>query len=631
MSEIVRLSVALTLRSPFMFQGLANAMLGIDAAHLRDERGRPIIPADQIKGVLKAACVVLEKHAPSLAPDVKRTPNDRPKRLLERLFGAVSPDHIENNFESYDRPDRGLLIAGDLAASLPEKSELTTTRIEIDDETGAVKSGALQVVELVAPFGKEVEFTGTFTLLAEDGVDPERAETLLSRALALVPAIGAFKSAGFGEVTASKVKIAADPKDAALPGGGTIQEDRLRLAYRVTFDRPILVNAERVTDNLFAGAAVVPGAAFKGALAGMMKLAVADPEAGGDWGKSLAALRISHAFPENDDGELSGLPLPASLLSWPDGGETNFADALLLGDLSPQVPVSGFTTMVRDPEDNTLRPMAPLHPLDWKGDSFSDGRRFPKPVGLPPQPRTHVSIGADTLVAKDQDLFTTVAQGVLLKDRTTERKWRVVMDFQDVENPEHRAILRQLIEGGLVPVGRTGAFACFKPVTMDDPPNDAKRLGRLRLAQAPGALAVAGHPDLYALTLVTPALLTDPQSEASIEQQYKCHIEVATGGTLLRHYTIRRLAGGYIATRRRPYGKTYYPFVLTDAGSVFLIKGGDAAKLASIARSGLPPVVLSNAEPLTWKNCPYLRENGYGEAAFSLVDHANLAAEASHV
>ncbi len=121
-----------------------------------------------------------------------------------------------------------------------------------------------------------------------------------------------------------------------------------------------------------------------------------------------------------------------------------------------------------------------------------------------------------------------------------------------------------------------------------------------------------------------------------IEDQYKIHIENETGGKLLRCYTTRRLAGGYIATRHHPYRETSYPFVLTE-GSVFLILGDDSGKLDDIRRFGLRPVVLSNAAPLTWKNCPYLRENGYGEAVFSLVDHggladpAKLAAEPSHV
>ena len=44
MSQVARLEISLTLRSPFMFQGLANSRLGVDAAFLRDERGRACHP-----------------------------------------------------------------------------------------------------------------------------------------------------------------------------------------------------------------------------------------------------------------------------------------------------------------------------------------------------------------------------------------------------------------------------------------------------------------------------------------------------------------------------------------------------------------------------------------------------------
>jgi hypothetical protein len=69
--------------------------------------------------------------------------------------------------------------------------------------------------------------------------------------------------------------------------------------------------------------------------------------------------------------------------------------------------------------------------------------------------------------------------------------------------------------------------------------------------------------------------------------------------------------------------------VLTEPGSVFLIKGGDAGKLAAIARFGLAPVALSDVPTLDWRNCPYLRENGYGEVVFSLIDHVQLAARSA--
>ncbi len=402
MSEIVPIGIALTLRSPFLFQGLANAMLGIDAAQLRDEHGRPIIPADQVKGVLRAACDVLAKRAPDLAPGP----------FIAKLFGRPSPDG------SFDEPDRALLIFGDLAADLAKDLERTATRIEIDDELGSVKSGALQVAELVAPFGMEAEFSGECVLLAEPGIDVAKTVTLLSRAAGLVPAVGAFKSAGFGEVVKRDVHIEArkrrrvslaPPKPSEVQGGRQQPE---RIAYRVTFDRPVLVDAERVTDNLFVGSNVVPGAAFKGALAGMLKLAGADPECDQRWERALSSLRISHAFPENDDEALSGFRLPASLYAWEDEGKIEFADALLQGLESPE-EITGLVVEANG------GPAAPLHPVDWKEKyfaAFSQQHRFPASAELTPQPRTHVKIEAETLVAAEQQLFTTVAQGVLRKD-----------------------------------------------------------------------------------------------------------------------------------------------------------------------------------------------------------------------
>ncbi|MFX9180974.1 RAMP superfamily CRISPR-associated protein, partial [Acinetobacter baumannii] len=74
-----------------------------------------------------------------------------------------------------------------------------TTRVAINAETGAAKTGALQVVELVAPVGQDVEFTGKAIVRCADG-QANRLVNALRRALALIPAIGGLKSAGFGEV-----------------------------------------------------------------------------------------------------------------------------------------------------------------------------------------------------------------------------------------------------------------------------------------------------------------------------------------------------------------------------------------------------------------------------------------------
>jgi hypothetical protein len=76
------------------------------------------------------------------------------------------------------------------------------------------------------------------------------------------------------------------------------------------------------------------------------------------------------------------------------------------------------------------------------------------------------------------------------------------------------------------------------------------------------------------------------------------------------------MAGGYLGTRRRAFGSgTYFPFVLTNEGSVFTleISSEDARQaLLHALRFGLP-VPPFGARPLTWRNCPYVPENGYGE------------------
>ncbi len=622
MSKIARYEVSLTLRSPFMFQGLANSRFGVDAAYLRGEEDQPIIPADQIKGVLRSACFLLTREAMDIAP----------MTLFSALFGSASAENPKGDPEKYDFPNRGALIAADLSAEIKRNGKtFETTRIEIDDETGAAKSGALQVVELAAPFGEEVEFIGCLHLLAKDGVDPNAVATLLSRAIKLVPAIGAFKSAGFGEVVRAGVTLEGEPevvKQAAASPSDSVSE---RLAYRVTFDRPILVEAMRETDNLFVGSTIVPGAAFKGALATKLKLAGINPEdQAGDWGRALAALRISHAFPENDDGVLSGFPVPHSLCAWKDSGEIHFADSLMsFGD-----GTCGFVTEVV--KSGTRKVVAPTHPADWKDeffDALGEEGLLPKaPKSIAPQPRTHVRIDGETLAGVDTALFTTVAQGVLRRDRE-KRAWRVVVDFANVAE-DRRAALRILIEGTLYGVGRTGA--CVKFERIESPPGDADTWGRIRLDTPPAPRPIEGHANLFALTLITPALLTDPPLEnfnkdpfARIDDQYRSHIAAQTGGTLVRSYTSRRLAGGYIATRRRPYGKTYYPFVLTEPGSVFLVEGGDKNKFAKIAQFGFEPITLTGAtRPLDWVNCRYLRENGYGEVVFSLVKHGELAGNA---
>ena len=87
------------------------------------------------------------------------------------------------------------------------------------------------------------------------------------------------------------------------------------------------------------------------------------------------------------------------------------------------------------------------------------------------------------------------------------------------------------------------------------------------------------------------------------------------GAKLESFFASQRYAGGYLARRRRAYGKErYHPFLVTEAGSIFRLSGVTGDRLALVAElcsRGLPAATVGGQEA-TWENCPYLRENGYG-------------------
>jgi hypothetical protein len=462
MTHRAEFTLALTLRSPFIFQGLGAAATGIDTRALRDEAGRPIIPADQVKGILRAAFVSLAEATGGRLVD---------RADIDALFGAPSPEREDvAEGDEQDRPVRGALIFADLTAEPHDgadwKDRRTITRIEIEPQSGSVKRGSLQVVELVAAPGTEVRFAGRAVVRTAPLMRPERwsggkgpdaffvwLAGVLDKAARLIPAAGALKSAGFGEVV--RAKVALDDKSVsslALPG--TPAKAPLCQSYRVRFDRRILVDTERIADNVRKGACIVPGAVFKGALAERLRLAGLNPEdTTREPGRTLARMRFCHAFPQNEHGERSGLPIPLSVIA--DGDGNRFADALLPAQESALPPHE---------QAAMLDGKAPRYLLDWKTDWFGKGAahcglaEFDEPA---PLPRAHVRIGTD-YVAEEGKLFVDAARSHLIGgDPERLRAWRLDVHIPQ-EDAKAAAPLLEILEQGLDGVGATGASARFE-------------------------------------------------------------------------------------------------------------------------------------------------------------------------
>lgn len=537
-----RLTLSLVLESPFLSRGLAAAGLGIDMAQARDDLGWVILPAEMILGNLRQAWVELG--------------------LDLELFGCKSKDEAGSN-----TPERGNIILTDLVAQTEEKGG-TTTRVEIDEETGSVKPGHLAVVELPYPMGQEVTFTGTVLLWLEEA-KVKSTIVDLTRALELIPAVGAMKSAGFGWIVGRGLHLEettplARPSPHGLKGG--------RAVLSLTFDRPLLVDAQRLAGNVYRGSAVVPGAVLKGALARRLERAGVDKELGDD----LSRVVFGHAFPVDVAGGLSHLPLPLSLTTDREGAK--IIDLLL--------------------DDGRLDANFSFGPTKEKVES-----RVRAALGKPMRKmtfdtRTRTAVQDDTGSPESGKLFS---YGAVI---TRGLEWRMELDQGKASDDGFRRLLGALAEG-LDGIGKTGASATI----------------RIDEAALPPAPSLAGHDGIWALVLRTPATLNDVaalRDGRELEEDYRLYWQ-GLGLTMTRFFARQRLAGGYQGMRFRRDHSVYEPFLLTEPGSVFVLSGDAGGRLASLVRSNLP---LRDAG-LDWKTCPFVPENGFG--AFDLI------AEARHV
>ncbi len=543
----VRCRVAVTLEAPFLMRGLEGLGFGVDAAQLRDRSGRAVIPGDQLKGLLRQA--VRDLAGTAVAPDEKD------------LFGRAPKDALGQPGD-----ERGHLVVSDLVAACLPTSKILP-RVAIDGETGSARSGHLLMIESTAPIGAHVTFEGglvVFVDLQQGSVD----DTVrgLRAALQLVPAIGAMETAGFGRVVEAVLEKTAEeplvpPSPAARQGG--------RLAWSFGFDRPLLVSAERLEDNVLVGAEVIAGAVLKGALARRLELAGKDPA------DFLCELHVGHAFP-GQAGREHGRALPVSLVT--DRKVTQWEDALRWD--GPLFADGGI----------------PLFSPDWKGDARAQARqRLGIGGGIDQVTRTRTAIDPEHGRADEGNLFS------FRMIDPTDVRWRAVIDTGRLGGDELQVLLAILAEG-LDGIGKTDA-AMVEPA-----------LGAAADPEVP--LPVPGTTDCYALMLETPALLIDTpalQDATTLRTAFEDYFKDKSGQKLVctRFFAKQCWAGGIVALKRDPYR----PFVLVDAGSCFLLQG-DPAPIGGWLRRGLPLPQWAIDEGLDWQRCRYLPDNGF--AAVSL-------------
>ncbi len=195
---------------------------GIDALVARDRRGKPVIWASHLEGVLRDAALRL--HGQNVANDFfGRAGGQRQRAVFTSLYTKSTP--ATRIWRSTAR----------------DSSEIIDNRAPKDD--------TLRVVEHVP---KGTRFEGKVEL-------PARDLPLLHQLLNEVDALGRGRATGAGRVKLSVSVIAASPRKVESATG------RLVLLLR-NLD-PLCITATATPDNLIPSLAFIPGRALLGALA----------------------------------------------------------------------------------------------------------------------------------------------------------------------------------------------------------------------------------------------------------------------------------------------------------------------------------------------------------------------------
>jgi hypothetical protein len=175
----VAFQIKLTLRTPILTRSSVAAGFGMDAPAARNHHGRLYLPDTLIKGCLLES---LQDIGAEVGVD---------ETTRKRWFGEGSQEG------SYDASKRGILEFSDLETEAEEDGDIGY-RIRIDDERGAVDSGALQIFEMPFKPGREIPFSGTIRAVASSE-EIEKIRAALMPGFRWIPAMGGERGVGFGK------------------------------------------------------------------------------------------------------------------------------------------------------------------------------------------------------------------------------------------------------------------------------------------------------------------------------------------------------------------------------------------------------------------------------------------------
>ena len=515
--------IMLGIKAPFLFAGGEPSQFGIDIAHVRDNRRSLMIPDTQVKGVIRHAWTYLEGEG------------SRGPMAVEDAFGVE---------QQSDGSDRGRLVFTNLVAETSSTAS-RTTRVSIDDETGAAADGHLLVVEEVAKPGEIVQFHGQVRAILHSDEDSSGVADFLKLSMTCVVSMGRFKTVGYGELAEFRIEIV---KQADLQVNPALTANSTIFEFSFGLDKSLLVDVSRPDSNTLVGQEVIPGGVLKGALANKLRSLGMDPVEGA-LKRVLSKLRISHANPVPVDQEE------------PKGTGTARRDSCVvqLGD-DYQVWGPGFSM-----EPSSGGELCGFGP-DWK---WSPRDWLDRDV------RTRVKIAQETGASEPGALFTQSA--IWPEVNCKPISWRAQISWPGDPSDADYAIFLDCVEclrGGLFSVGKTNAMTTNLELCASSAQDVIASASKFAVLLKTHALFLRechlADQRIYTRALqaywtaVSDGLLT-------ISREPDLPLKNIDGS--LDFYCQQEMRADHLALRFRFFGEDVIePFVLTRPGSVFRLE-----------------------------------------------------------
>lgn len=624
MNQQYELNVWLTIKGPLISSGGGDAARGLDRVFSLNANERPVLRGSHVKGKLKDALRELSDYLSKEHDD------------LVSLFGK---EHKKENPDPR-HPKRASIQVSDftLTEDHDHPKNDRNTRVSIDRRTGTSREQHLQTLEKRFESGCSTTWAGTISFFSPDEQTAQERKKQLETGLKWITALGGAKGTGYGclEKITTELNVHSSSSSVSFDDTG----DSITLCFEF-LDDLLIGGIKKPKSNFAESEKTIPGSAIKGSLARFLNLicgvtpstkainqsntAVADKNAFPLLAKHYSRLRFLHAFPMRRGQTARPVILPYSALQAAStASKSAFSDAALLDG-----PVL----------DRQNR--APRFLIDWKENDESNKLRESFGWGSPEIiNKTRTAIRQQTRVADEEKLYTfqhlTPYQASDHDSPDGEKprvRWISSLMLPQMEPAEKQSLLQELNKAiglGWRHIGKRNA-----------------RFRIVDIEKSTAAPCVASREntfskgDLAIILLQTDTLMFDGKALAEKKSKFNLHRvyndywkDITNNSFELRSFFARQhMSGGYLAKKLYPiYSDCYYPYVLTEAGSVFVLEilnEVDAENhLSNFAQNGLPlpPQIIAllpeeEDQSEHWKNCPYVPENGYGEIIVNLDWH----------